>query len=139
MVVSCTFVFLLVHFSQAICGMFFLKLIYGADDFPRSVHQLACSKPCLLAPRRFESVRGVYGASSTFLTGEKAEFSHFQFLQFFVIFLLFRVLACNGAVSVPSGVWKALCPGSASVLNALWQGWIVVPCFCGLRAPNFLR
>ena len=71
MVVSRTFVFLFVHFSQAICGMFFLESIYGADDFQRFVHQLACCQPYILALRGFESVLGVFGASWMFYTGEK--------------------------------------------------------------------
>ena len=77
MVVSCTFIFSFVHFSPAICGIFWLESLNGADDFPRFVQQLACCQPCFLPLRMFESVLGVFGASWMFFTGEKAEFSHF--------------------------------------------------------------
>ena len=75
------------------------------------------------------------------LRAKNAEFSHFQFLHFFVIFLRFRVPACHGAVSVPTGVRRALFPGSMSIFNAFCQGWIVVARFtaCGCRIFDHSR
>ena len=67
----------------------FLESIYGADDFPPFVHQQACWQSCFLALRKFESVLGVFRASSMFLPAVKAELSHFHLFHFFVVFLLF--------------------------------------------------
>ena len=137
MVVSCTFIFLFVHFSPAICGMFWLESLNGADDFPRFVQQLVCCQPFFLALRMFESVLGVFGGCWMFVTCEKCWIFAFSAFAFFGIFLLFCVPACSSAVCVRTGVWKSLVSGSASILNAFWQGWIVVACFAACERGIF--
>ena len=146
---SYKFNFLFVYFLQAICGMFFLESICRSSDL-YGAHHFQGFSTCGRDDRALCTSRRVNSLVAWICEGWIAfrvclallrcffrpKMVNFRFLHFFRIFLLFHGPACSSAVCVRICVWKSLVPGSASVLNAFWQGWIVVACFCDLRAPN---